>query len=138
MFLENLASSVLLLCDNKELTYEEASERCQLSSRYFSDIVRKKTSPTLKTLEKICLGFDVTPNDLLLFPIISQNTYLSFPLPVTKVLCFRDKTGQQNSYALCPGCGTTLEREYQHYCDRCGQHLSWKHYSSAEVLMQEI
>lgn len=32
------------------------------------------------------------------------------------------------SYPICPRCRTTLEREYQSFCDRCGQALSWKKY----------
>ena len=30
-----------------------------------------------------------------------------------------------NTYFQCPYCQKTLEREYQHYCDRCGQQLKW-------------
>ena len=29
-------------------------------------------------------------------------------------------------YPVCPRCGLTLERDYQAFCDRCGQHLGWK------------
>ena len=32
------------------------------------------------------------------------------------------------SYPICPRCRTSLEREYQSFCDRCGQALSWKKY----------
>ena len=33
-----------------------------------------------------------------------------------------------NSYAyyyLCPRCNVPIDREYQKYCDRCGQKLDW-------------
>lgn len=33
------------------------------------------------------------------------------------------------SFAVCPRCKITLEREYQNYCDRCGQALKWQGYS---------
>ncbi|MFJ6990567.1 MAG: helix-turn-helix domain-containing protein, partial [Limosilactobacillus mucosae] len=66
MFLDNLSTSVLKLCDTRRLSYEAASERCDLSSRYFADIARGKTAPTILTLEKLCVGFDLTPNDLLI------------------------------------------------------------------------
>ena len=29
-------------------------------------------------------------------------------------------------YPVCPQCNLTLEREYQTYCDRCGQRLLWR------------
>ncbi len=41
-----LSASVLRLCDSRKLSYESASERCRLSSRYFGDIVRGKPVPT--------------------------------------------------------------------------------------------
>ena len=66
MFLDNLSTSVLRLCDARKLSYEAASELCDLSSRYFGDIARGKTAPTILTLEKLCVGFDLTPNDLLI------------------------------------------------------------------------
>lgn len=66
MFLDNLSTSVLKLCDTQKLSYEAASERCDLSSRYFGDIARGKTAPTILTLEKLCVGFELTPNDLLI------------------------------------------------------------------------
>lgn len=28
-------------------------------------------------------------------------------------------------YAICPRCNVSLERDYQSFCDRCGQHLKW-------------
>lgn len=29
-------------------------------------------------------------------------------------------------FPVCPRCNCTLDREYQAYCDRCGQKLKWK------------
>ena len=29
-------------------------------------------------------------------------------------------------FPVCPRCGCAIEREYQAYCDRCGQCLNWK------------
>ena len=47
MFLGNLSTSVLQLCDTRKLSYEAASEQCNLSSRYFADIARGKIAPTV-------------------------------------------------------------------------------------------
>lgn len=30
-----------------------------------------------------------------------------------------------NAFWICPNCKCTFEREYQSYCDRCGQRLKW-------------
>lgn len=52
------------------------------------------------------------------------------PLPVTEVMKF------PNGYAfpVCPRCKITLEREYQSYCDRCGQCLDWNDFENAKVI----
>lgn len=38
------------------------------------------------------------------------------------------------SYPVCPACQIAMEREYQSYCDRCGQRLDWKHFENATVI----
>ena len=88
MFLDNLSTSVLKLCDTRRLSYEAASERCDLSSRYFADIARGKTAPTILTLEKLCVGFDLTPNDLLIPSELWREMAFREPMPVTHIRCF--------------------------------------------------
>lgn len=49
------------------------------------------------------------------------------PLPVAKVVIFANG----DAFPLCPHCNSSLDRDYQSYCDRCGQALGWKRYSQA-------
>ena len=134
MFLDNLSTSVLRLCDTHKLSYQAASERCDLSSSYFVDIARGKTAPTILTLEKLCVGFDLTPNDLLIPSAIWREMSFRKPMPVTHVCCFRFLHGL-TSFPVCPRCGRTMEREYQPYCDRCGQCLDWDNFSKATIIL---
>ena len=134
MFLDNLSAAVLRLCDENGLSYESASERCELSSRYFGDIARGKTAPTIHTLEKLCIGFDRTPNELLISPHIRTELSFREPMPVTHILCTRYLQGL-TSFPVCPRCAITLEREYQHYCDRCGQCLDWNGFQEAAIIL---
>lgn len=94
MFLDNLSTSVLKLCDTQKLSYEVASERCDLSSRYFGDIARGKTAPTILTLEKLCVGFELTPNDLLIPSEIWRDglprTDASYTHPLLSIPLWRD------------------------------------------------
>lgn len=136
MFLDNLSTSVLRLCDSRKLSYEAASERCELSSRYFGDIARGKTAPTILTLEKLCVGFDLTPNDLLISSAIRREMSFREPMPVTQIRCFRWPCGI-TGFPVCPQCGITMEREYQSFCGRCGQYLSWKDFASSTVFLPE-
>ena len=130
MFSDNLSLSVLRLCDARKLSYEAASELCQLSPRYFGSVARGQTAPTITTLEKLCVGFELTPNDLLLPP---SNPYsFRLPLAVTSIQClFLD--GNLVAFPVCPRCNISLDREYQPFCDRCGQRLDWSHYHNAII-----
>lgn len=51
-------------------------------------------------------------------------------MAVTQVYRYRDGS----VYAVCPRCGVTMEREYQSYCDRCGQCLGWTSFAQAAVV----
>lgn len=53
------------------------------------------------------------------------------PLSVSEVLVFPNK----DSFPICPKCHITLEREYQSYCDRCGQCLDWNAFAQAEIIL---
>lgn len=136
MFLDNLSSSVLRLCDARKLSYEAASEQCNLSSRYFGDIARGRTAPTILTLEKLCAGFDLTPNDLLIASSIKQELAFRIPMKVTHVHCSK-YLGGLTVFPVCPQCGDTLEREYQGFCDRCGQLLDWSTFPNAAIILPE-
>lgn len=131
MFLDHLSVSVLQLCGVRKLSYESAAEQCHLSSRYFGDIVRGKTSPTIRTLEKLCTGFELTPNDLLIPSSARQEPDFREPMTVTPVYYVRYPYGRI-AFPVCPRCGNIIEREYQAYCDRCGQRLNWKDFSEAK------
>lgn len=36
-------------------------------------------------------------------------------------------------FPRCPRCGTSMEREYQRFCDRCSQRLNWSGVDDVEV-----
>lgn len=134
MFLDNLSSSVLRFCDENRLSYESASERCCLSSRYFGDIARGKTAPSILTLEKLCTGFQRTPNELLIPASIRTGDSFREPMLVTHIRCYRSIHGL-TGFPVCPKCTITLEREYQAYCDRCGQCLDWSCLQKATIIL---
>ena len=135
MFLENLSTSVLRLCALHELSYEKAAEKCKLSSRYFGDIARRRTAPTVATLEKICNGFGLEPNDLLINMDFEEKIARLEPLTVEKIYCFHCLNGP-TSYPVCPNCDISLEREYQNFCDRCGQCLDWSELEHATIIFK--
>lgn len=133
MFLDNLSASLLQLCETQQLSYERAAELCGCSSRHFGNIVRKTAAPSLIVFERICSGFGLTPNQLLGVAAVPQKKDFPFrtPMPVTKIVILGRE--QKTSFPVCPRCGITLEREFQSYCDRCGQCLSWRRLNCASV-----
>ena len=52
------------------------------------------------------------------------------PSEVTSIRYF---THSKTSNAVCPSCNCSIEREYQKYCDQCGQLLGWKRFIRNEV-----
>ena len=123
MFLDNLSTSVLKLCDTRR-------------QRQMCIRDRGKTTPTILTLEKLCVGFDLTPNDLLIPSELWREMAFREPMPVTHIRCFHFFHGL-TGFPVCPQCGRTLEREYQPYCDRCGQCLDWKGFSKATIILPQ-
>ena len=134
MFSDALSTAVLRLCEVHELSYEAAAERCDISPRYYGSIARKEASPSIMVLEKICNGFQLTPNDLLMPPVLSKQLSFRVPKPVTHARCFSCQSGF-TIYPICPRCGITFEREYQAFCDRCGQCLDWRCFSKAIIVL---
>ena len=51
-------------------------------------------------------------------------------MPVTEMLEYADNAG----YYVCPRCKTTMQREFQRYCDRCGQALDWSGNKKVKVV----
>lgn len=53
------------------------------------------------------------------------------PMPVNEICIFRNG----DAYPRCPRCHLTLEREYQSFCDRCGQALDWSEFHKALIVL---
>lgn len=133
MFLDNLSTSLLRICDTEHLSYERAAERCDCSSKHFANIVRRRSYPSLNVFEQICLGFRKTPN-FLLGVDLDEFSY-RIPMPVAEIHIFPLVSGTP-SFPVCPRCGRALEREYMAYCSSCGQCLSWKQFKSAAIVIR--
>lgn len=134
MFTKELSSSILSICDSRKFSYETASELCNLSPRYFGSIARGKTAPTIKTLEKLCIGLQRTPNELLGFSTASEELAFRFPMKVTH---FRKHPSCNRSctiFPVCPHCERNIEREYQSFCVHCGQKLCWDCFRYATLM----
>ena len=86
-------------------------------------------------LAKICANNHSTANNLSLVDIYHQLTYRQ-PMPVLQIRCFCF-SGRTIGYPVCPRCGISMEREYQCFCDRCGQQLDWGSFKDASLILHK-
>ena len=103
MFSRKLSAAILRICETENLTYEAASELCDISCRHFGSIAR---------------GLNKTPDELLGYE--EAATYRA----ARQVEEYAELQGGVTC-AICPRCGACLDREYQAFCDSCGQKLAW-------------
>ena len=134
MFLENLSVSILQICETEKISYEKASERCNLSSRYFGDIIRKQSTPSILSLEKICTGFELTPNDLLIPSPVQQELSYRKPMKVNTMIGYQNSKGI-TYYPICPRCDISFEHDFQNFCSHCGQNLSWENFPHDTIIL---
>ena len=132
MFSDRLTEALLSICELRNLSYEAASELCDISPRHFGDSIRKDAAPTITVLEKMCAAFQVTPNDLLGYSCLPDNEEKDIA-EVNEAYCFH----LQNAVVICPVCPKChhlVARDYQNYCGHCGQMLSWDDYEHVQIV----
>jgi hypothetical protein len=56
-----------------------------------------------------------------------------YPIVVSEYRLYQEAFGREYIYYYCPRCDITLNREFQFFCDRCGQRLNWKHIDKARL-----
>lgn len=83
--------------------------------------------PLFDTFPTIYVHTDIIPQ---LQNVISYR----YQMEVTEVRLFRSGT----SYAVCPRCDASLEREYMQFCNCCGQYLGWKRFNQAVTKVDPI
>lgn len=64
---------------------------------------------------------------------IQQQLRYRVAMPVMELLVFPRAFGE-TSYYKCPRCQVTMEREFQSFCDRCGQKLDWDDYLNVKII----
>lgn len=79
---------------------------------------------------------DRNPQALFLMPSPSSPVLLSpvrLPLPVTQAIAL-PSSNHSALFPVCTACNCSLEREYQSFCDRCGQPLNWIPFRNAKII----
>ena len=96
---------------------------------------RKRSCRIIKKLFHTALN-NVSQSSRALFP---ANSYIKVAFLIERsaeVELYRYLGFNKTGYAICPNCGYGLEREYQRYCEVCGQILGWKKFSRGDITVQ--
>ena len=56
----------------------------------------------------------------------------------TEVTTLRFHGDDPLPFSVCPRCKKSLDREFQKYCDNCGQKLSWNRFKSGCLIEEHI
>ena len=63
---------------------------------------------------------------------VDARAALRYRQPMEVLELVRYRSGY--TYPVCPRCKISMEREYQRYCDRCGQRLGWSKIDRAQII----
>ena len=75
------------------MSYEVATELCDLSAKTIGNIACRKSVASLTSLEKLCTGLGKSPNELLSNIDEQQATTYRFPMNVSNAKIFRSTFG---------------------------------------------
>lgn len=63
------------------------------------------------------------------------NEALSYRSPMRVTTVHRlNLSSWTTTFPICPRCQQIVAREYQDFCNQCGQALSWKGFSKAKII----
>lgn len=135
MFIDNLSLSLMLVCDVKKISQAELAKMCGISTRFLSKVICKRSVPTINSLEKICNSLSMTPNELLINSERNELHY-RYAKRVVSVCCYNN-CDKAEYHPVCPMCSYKIDREYQAFCDKCGQKLEWSQYPNKSIISSE-
>ena len=127
------------------ISQEAAAEALDCGTRTIQGYEEGRCSPPISVLQKMKVLYACEFSDLIADPTDSKpppnakdidphDPSYRFPLMVNSVRYYPE-CPELSTYPLCPRCNQPMEREYQPYCDQCGQALDWKNLSHAVIIL---
>ena len=68
-----------------------------------------------------------------IYELLFAPTY-RWPMRVTKAAVYQGGHERIIAFPRCPRCSTPMEREYQCFCECCGQRLDWRTFQNGKNL----
>ena len=129
-----IGKNIVRLRKQKGVTQEWLALESEMAVSYLRSIEHGTANPTIDALDRLAKVLNVSVESIIDFSGETEahgaESYRD-PMPVTEVLVLPHIVG---GFSVCPRCHTTMEREFQSYCDRCGQRLSWNDFHHAKVI----
>ncbi len=122
------------------LSQEKAAEALDCGTRSLQGYEAGRNEPPVSVLLKMTHLYQCEISELYPPHRKQEESPPSYRVPicVSAVRAYRDSIFGTTFFPVCPRCRVSLEREYQRYCDRCGQALNWSRYSYAKPVPVEI
>lgn len=129
---EKIGRNIVSFRKQKGFTQEWLALEANMAVSYLRSIEHGKANPTISALERLAAILDIPLHFLLDDENLVKSEAESYrmPMPVTEVLFVHPHYHS----SVCPRCRITLAREYQTYCDRCGQRLDWGELNNAKLI----
>ncbi len=117
------------------LSQSEVAEALNCAIRSVQRYESGKTNPSLSIVIKMmqiyhCSFSDLFPNCISKRMVANRKNKKTVshrtPMRVSDLISFSDYTYGSTVFPVCPRCKCSMERDYQRFCDRCGQALDWR------------
>ena len=82
---------------------------------------------------KICIGLEHTPNELLGITTTDEELAHRIAMQVVHYRKCPYFGGSFTTFPVCPRCKYNIDREYQPFCENCGQKMDWDNYAHATL-----
>ena len=77
--------------ENRNITQEQLAEKIDVSIETIKNIEQCKSTPTAKTIDKICEAFNTTPYDLLIPPVTDSQSEIIADIDKKLKLCTKEQ-----------------------------------------------
>jgi DNA-binding XRE family transcriptional regulator len=129
-----IGKNIVRLRKQKGITQEWLALESEMAVSYLRSIEHGTANPTIDALDRLARVLNVSIESIIdLSGETKDAESYREPMPVAEVLVLPHVVG---GFSVCPRCRTTMEREFQSYCDRCGQRLSWDDLHHAKVITE--
>ena len=131
MYICRLGPALQILQKERGLTIGEAAGKCEISTRQYAKIIDGESNPRLDTFEMLCRGFDVLPNDVVIFPEIIRQLREE---EIAYCYCVRNASSF-DAFPVCSEYKGVFLENYRTACSTCKNKICRKKCKVDEIMV---